>query len=525
MVDRSNAFRTAARLAVVGIAAVLVLSAALLLAPARATSAPTALVPASGSSEQWAFGGIASESYSCVNASCFSGGSPPAGTYSIALQYTIEWAVLYTQTNVSATQTMYEAEAALSASFAYALTENTTHLTVSLAGKETAAGFTNVSNVSSVWINAGGPIGPATALGVLNAASTEAFNFSGSATFADVNGSGSFDFDLGANEASAVGFASSLGLVPLDPQPGESWNSSAAYTASGQWTSGYSISESVEGASYSSGNWTSGVVAPSGTLAVNGADLGVETLTDNYTQPPTTTTAQLILLEFGTGAFGAEDGWLFVPSGQFAPFANVTAASALLAAPGRIVAAVGPDQGGASFAANESAFYRAGHGFIGTSGSGNSSTVGESGGPTITVTAGPEPTSVAQQQYAAITSGGAASSPAGFPWAFLVIGVVVAIVVVVGAMGMVHRSRRRRPPAAMPAGQVAPMYAGAAGPTGPPAPTGPAQQAPAGWAAAYTAAPSAIAPPPGPVCPNCGQPGTYVAQYGRYYCATDKAYL
>jgi hypothetical protein len=37
--------------------------------------------------------------------------------------------------------------------------------------------------------------------------------------------------------------------------------------------------------------------------------------------------------------------------------------------------------------------------------------------------------------------------------------------------------------------------------------------------------PAQAAPPAAPVCPTCGQPGTYVAQYGRYYCYTDKAYL
>jgi hypothetical protein len=37
--------------------------------------------------------------------------------------------------------------------------------------------------------------------------------------------------------------------------------------------------------------------------------------------------------------------------------------------------------------------------------------------------------------------------------------------------------------------------------------------------------PMAAAPPPAPICPRCGQPGTFVAQYGRYYCYTDKQYL
>jgi hypothetical protein len=39
--------------------------------------------------------------------------------------------------------------------------------------------------------------------------------------------------------------------------------------------------------------------------------------------------------------------------------------------------------------------------------------------------------------------------------------------------------------------------------------------------------PPQMAPAPGaaPICPKCGQPGTYVAQYNRYYCYTDQQYL
>jgi hypothetical protein len=37
------------------------------------------------------------------------------------------------------------------------------------------------------------------------------------------------------------------------------------------------------------------------------------------------------------------------------------------------------------------------------------------------------------------------------------------------------------------------------------------------------------APPPpapaGPNCPKCGNPTTYIAQYGRYYCLTDQLYV
>jgi hypothetical protein len=64
-----------------------------------------------------------------------------------------------------------------------------------------------------------------------------------------------------------------------------------------------------------------------------------------------------------------------------------------------------------------------------------------------------------------------------------------------------------------------PMYA-----TPPPQGYGapPPQAAPM---AAPAPAPAAPAGGSVPFCPTCGKPGTYVAQYGRYYCYDDKIYL
>jgi hypothetical protein len=64
--------------------------------------------------------------------------------------------------------------------------------------------------------------------------------------------------------------------------------------------------------------------------------------------------------------------------------------------------------------------------------------------------------------------------------------------------------------AAPPPGYGAPPPAAPAPPYAAPAPPPPAP---------------AAAPPAAPTCPTCGQPATYVAQYGRYYCYTDKQYL
>jgi hypothetical protein len=61
------------------------------------------------------------------------------------------------------------------------------------------------------------------------------------------------------------------------------------------------------------------------------------------------------------------------------------------------------------------------------------------------------------------------------------------------------------------------------------------QGTPSGWSPPppiYAAPPPQATPPPPPVaaptvpfCPTCGKPGTYIAQYGRYYCYDDKTYL
>jgi len=59
----------------------------------------------------------------------------------------------------------------------------------------------------------------------------------------------------------------------------------------------------------------------------------------------------------------------------------------------------------------------------------------------------------------------------------------------------------------------------------------PSAMAPAPPQAAPVMAPAAAPPmapapvPATPVCPKCGKPTTYIAQYGRYYCYTDAVYV
>jgi len=491
---------------------------------------------ASGSTEQWAFGGTASGYYSCGPTNCF-GNVTTNGTLSLSYQYYIEWVVIFTQTNVSSSQTMIETQAALNASAKLSLSgcfSNGTgkcqseSASLNLAGKETANGFTNITTGS---VNETIPnIGNTPALAIMNAASNEAFNFSGSYSFSNATFSAGATFDFGANEQSSVTFSSPLGIVPLNPQPGDTWGSSAPFSASGSWTSGYTISGTGPyGQSATESNWTSGKVSPSGTLFVNGTDLGQYTLTDNYTNPPTSVTAQLIALDFNNGTFEASNGWVLIPFGIYGGVLYGIAGTGLVASHdgsgsiGQALPQTHPQQGIVSAPSGESAYYEKGTGFIGAGVTESTGAVSGTTGPTIHLTAGPEPLSVAQNQYGAVTSSGSGgSSSSSFP--ILDIILIVVVVVIVAALAIVlmtRRSRQRRK-----ATPMAPAVVPSPPPSSPGGPAPPVQQAPA----VAPAPPMPVAPPPPPapatpVCPHCGQPSTYIAQYNRYYCYTDKQYL
>ena len=422
--------------------------------PAHATPAPASSAPASGAPEQWAFGGHASVSLSCSDSNCGGNGS---FTGSESLQYYVEWVVIYTLTNTSS-GVMIEGQAAINASASLAITETlngeTVSASASLSGLESAVGFTNVT-VGAVALTSASNLTTwnSPALAIQNASSSEAFNFSGQYSEQTPNGSLKLNFDFGGHESSAVSFSPGLGIVPLDPQPGDSWTASAPFQASGSWISGYSLS--LSGGSYGNGytnsSWRTGTVAANGVLAVNGSDLGAVTLYDNYTTPPTTVNAQLILLDFGSGNFTGADGWILVPSDFYAGASSgLSGAYVADLAQGASPASSGLPAA-SSTSSSESVDYQQGAGFIGGGLSGSTSlTVGPTGSSPVSaqVNAGPEPVAVAQQQYSAMTSGSGSSS--GLGAVGLVIGVVVVLAVVVVAVMLLRRSRaRRRPPVAM----------------------------------------------------------------------------
>jgi hypothetical protein len=495
------------------------------LAPHSGQSHPTVdVTPAAGGSQQWAFGGHAGAAFSCSGSVCGSGST----ISSLSLHYYVEWVVIYTATNVSSTQTEFEVQSAINASLGLSLqgcinetgSGACSQITASgnLAGSEVASGFTNVTNTGRVYLSAG-PGSPAevAAMAVTNAQSSASFNFSGSfSETLPVNGTtqtGNFNFDLGGTESSGITFSTPLGVVPINPQPGQDWNSSAPFSATGTYTSGYSLNLNAMGHSQAENSWKTLSVAPSGTLDLTGADLAAVTLHDNYTSPPTSVSAQVISLSFGEGGFVGTHGWLLLPSGLYGGAIGVFSGISLI---GNQPAAT------TAFSSGESADYQSGVGFVGENAATNASAFGTSakGGPAFSLQAGPEPVSVASQQYSAITS--ASSGSAGLPWGLL-IGAVVVVVVVVVAVVLLVRARSRRGPPGQPA--VAPMDSmSGAGPVPPGAPPTGAPSEPTGAPPAPTGASPGFAAAT-PVCPTCGQPGSFVSEYNRYYCFTDRTYL
>lgn len=479
---------------VVAVAFVAVLAAAFFAAPVRSAPTPSGLTVASGGSEQWAFGGSLGASYSCANAACFGGNASGInGTISLSYRFYVEWVVIYTQTNVSATQTMVEGQVAINASASVSLDEcqnvsmgvpcTAYDISANLAGSESAVGFTNITTGTvNVTANPSGPLGSTPALAISNASSNEAFNFSGSLSETIPTGlSGTQtvggSFDIGAHEQTAVTFSSPLGIVPVNPVPNEMWNSSAPYTATGAYTTGYTVSGTgPNGTTESERNWTQYPVSHSGTLWVEGSDLGTATLWDNYTSPPSSTTAQEILVEFGTGAFVGTDGWLLIPSGLYGGIGGLLGGGlASTQGPSGPVTAAAPASSISVGPSSESAYYEKGTGFIGASETGNlsalSSVTGGASTPgSLSLNAGPEPVSVAQQQYGAITSGSGSSS-SGFPTTWLIVGVVVVLVVIVGIVLMMRRGRTppTAAPGTMPGATVPPTTtSGGNGPGAPP---------------------------------------------------------
>jgi hypothetical protein len=431
--------RTTNILATLGVVAVLamVLPAFAAAAQGSAVAPPgttSATLTASGSAtQQWAYGGS-----KWVNVSV------QLGNVSYDSHAFFGWQVVFTATNTSNTTVELEAQRTMAASLfanycSPSCTSPTTTGNLSIRGQETDTGFANVSTNAQVYEN-----GTATsAVGLDNASS------SGSATLNE-----SYSLTIGSHSANghltvsgsshgAVSFAPSLGIVPWNAAPNVTWNSSAAYVASGAWALSYQYGgTSLLGTTVSGSGNPSGNVTGTGTVDLVGADLGTVTLANGRTVP---------VIAIGiTGPFDDVDGFLLVPHGF------------------EIFAAGHHDWDAHSFGAEAVATSRldivldaTGHRFqvvaSATSYAGSDTSVGQdssvasiapsaTAAPNATAVIQGQPETVAQAQQASVcltTACSATTSSAGSILPFLLVGLVA--VVLVGTVGVVeYRAWSRR---------------------------------------------------------------------------------
>ena len=482
--------------------AALTVAAAMLLAVPMASAAsanappPPPSIPPGSVSATWAYGknlnwsGNELRSF-IANNSTVTQNLSEKGSLAIGLE------VIYIQTNTSggAMVQTYEALTVVASVAATYQASSSSGYTASATLNFQANGwyvvqdFLNFSNSAQVILANGAAV---PALGLENAATEVSANlaasFSASAT--DAYGVTSTSYSANGTIGAAVSgnagvqFQPSLGLIPLNVTPGQSWSSQANYTDSGALQAAfheyYQYPVALAGTLNGSGphcppgsqqigqdcvfsNASSGSlgVTGSGTAFLSGTDLGTIVL-----PTPTsgvTITADKVAIDV-SGGWGFSDGLVLVPStlagatsgGSVGPLSTLhSLARTASAASGN----------GIYYQPNDPSHI----GVLGSDG-------GTIGGKQFSAT--PQDPHVAAQQAESNLNGatGGSTGSGGLPVMLILLVVVVAVVVITSAVIWTGRKRRRMPPSATSGqpGQMPGTYLQSQAP----APPGYSQQSP-----------------------------------------------
>lgn len=445
---RNNAKRWGIAL---GAALLVLLALPALSGPAAAAPVAPAVTSASaGASAQWAYGGQQSANVTI---------SVNNATYKMSAFF--GWDVIFTETNTSSTTVMVEAQRTMAAKLDASLcapncASPTLSGSIGIHGWEQEAAFANFTLAGSVYVNGT----PTTALGLINSSAYAkgALNESYSVSYTNTTGvtltaSGALKVTGHAN--AQIDFTPSLGLVPFNLTAGESWNSTANYTAQGMWAAVYSWTKTTFAGVTTSGSGTpSGNATGNGSVQLYGHDAGTITLKNGVTVP---------VLEIAlVGPFDDHDGFILVPHGSDLFDASAHAWDS---------ASIGV-QTVATTKVDFDAHARGHLGFTAAATSYASSTSTVSGAtllstgasPAASPAVGPSPTDVqaqpesvpaAQQQSACYVGSCTGTASHGFTAILLIAVVAVAVAATVGAAYVIGGRRgpqAPRPPVTVPAG-------------------------------------------------------------------------
>lgn len=412
--------------------------------PAVAPVAQASPAPFSGgTTQQWAYG---AEKW--ANASV----TMPNGSYNLHAFF--GWQVVLSATNTTSTTVAVEAQRTVAASlFASYCAPNCASPTItgnlSFRAYEQDTGFANFTTAATVYEN--GTAMPA--LGILNASaeSRGAVNESFAVTFPHNGSTYSATASVSATGGAhaSVAFTPALGLVPWNVAPNVTWNSSAAYAASGQWAFHWAASRTtLLGSTATAGGSPSGSVNTTGSVDLAGTDLGTVTLNNGATVP-------VIVLAL-SGPFDDAEGIILVPhdfdlfGGGVHPWDGHALGAATFAT-SRVDLFVDAGHRHVQVVAGASAYARA------------DSSLGPIGGvsPAVQPLAAPAPNSVqaqpesvpqAQQSSNCLVNvcgtGAASHAPASLAGSVLVIGLLIGLIV--GTVGAIEWRQWSRRPSAHP---------------------------------------------------------------------------
>ena len=395
-----------------------------------ASAAPVTSAVAVDSGNQWAYGGQG-----------WSNGTVQSGQATLTWNASFGWTVVFTVTATTPGTWMLQEVRTVGITITITYSGPVVKGTYTYHGDESDVAFANVTNQSTVYVNGQ----PVPALGIdnasasLNAAISEAI----SVTMNGHTASASLNV-LGVGQA-ATSFSPPLGLIPLNLTGVDQWNSTATGSPSASWNVSWNWNDQGFNGTTGSGSGSKvGSLSGTGPVTLTGYKLHLVT-------PPTfqdgkSRTAVVLVVD---GVFDNYDGFIWIPH-AFNLFGTAAHGYDSLSFGSAAISAetlyVGTGPGGPSVSAASSTF------------ASNDQSVNALASPVAqvapaaapaapggTVLAPPMSVSQANAEANCLVHGCGSSGAAGFSGALLVAIVGVAVVVIVGTVGVVEwRSYARR---------------------------------------------------------------------------------
>jgi len=221
-----------------------------------ASAAPVTSAVSADSSTQWAYGGQG-----------WFNGTLQTGLGNLSWTSSFGWTVVFTVTPEGSGVWMVEEQRTVGITIAATYTGSSVTITYNYHAAESDTGFANVTNQSVVYVNGQ----PVPALGIDNASASITATIAESISKTLDSHTASASLKVLANGQASTSFSPSLGLIPLNLTGVSMWNSSATATPSAAWTVSYTWNDQGFNGTTASGSGSkSGSLSGTGTVNLTG---------------------------------------------------------------------------------------------------------------------------------------------------------------------------------------------------------------------------------------------------------------